>query len=83
MRFTHLELAAVAGLATLHPEGDGTLHGNVVGASGVRHVVGLPFAPDGAITVTGSVVAGAALAWRATVGGARRRRRARSEPAWT
>ena len=64
--FTHLELASAAGLATLHPEGDGTLHGNVVGVSGVRHVVGLAFAAGGAITVAGSVVAGAALAWRAT-----------------
>lgn len=64
--FTHLELAGAAGLVTLHPEGDGTLHGNVVGVGGVRHVVGLPFAAGGAITVAGSVVAGAALAWQAT-----------------
>ena len=27
--FSHLELATPAGLLTLHPEGDGTLHGNV------------------------------------------------------
>ena len=47
-RFTHLELAGPTGLATLHPEGDGTLHGNVVrAASGVRHVVGLPLAGRG------------------------------------
>jgi hypothetical protein len=61
--FTHLELAAAAGLATLHPEGDGTLHGNVVGTDGVRHIVGLPLPPPGSIAVTGSIVAGAALAW--------------------
>jgi hypothetical protein len=62
-RFTHLELSSATGLATLHPEGDGTLHGNVVSESGVRHVVGLPFAEPGALTVAGSIVAGAALAW--------------------
>ena len=62
-RFSHLELASAAGLATLHPEGDGTLHGNIVGQAGVRHVVGLSFGESGALTVSGSIVAAAALAW--------------------
>ena len=47
-RFSHLELAAAAGLWTLHPEGDGTLHGNHVDPRGddgpARH--GLAFGPD-------------------------------------
>ena len=47
-RFSHLELARAGGLWTFHPETDGTLHGNHVDPRGrdVRHVVGLPFAPD-------------------------------------
>src|SRR5436189_2001251 len=43
-RFSHLELATTAGLLTLHPEGDGTLHGNAVTADGVHHVVAVPWA---------------------------------------
>ena len=39
--FSHLELATPAGLLTLHPEGDGTLHGNAIEAGGIRHVAGL------------------------------------------
>jgi hypothetical protein len=63
-RFTHLELATPDGLATLHPEGDGTLHGNVVRAGrGVAHVVGLPYAAETTVVVAGSVMAAAALAW--------------------
>ena len=62
-RFTHLELASPAGLATLHPEGDGTLHGNVVEADGVRHVVGLPYPVDATVVVGGAALASAALAW--------------------
>ena len=42
-RFAHLELSTAAGLLTLHPEGDGTLHGNAVTADGVEHVVGVPW----------------------------------------
>jgi hypothetical protein len=61
--FSHLELASAAGLATLHPEGDGTLHGNVVEPEGgVRHIVGAPFEPGNALLVAGSLVAGAAVA---------------------
>jgi len=68
-RFAHLELASAGGLATLHPEGDGTLHGNVVEPSGgVRHVVGEPFADGTALLVEGSLLAGAAAARAAAVG---------------
>jgi hypothetical protein len=63
-RFAHLELATPAGLLTLHPEGDGTVHGNVVHPAGVRHVIGLPWPGDGGIVVSGSPVANAALALR-------------------
>ncbi len=62
-RFAHLELAAPLGLVTLHPEGDGTLHGNIVTAAGVEHVVGLAFEAGGAVLVTGSPIAAAAVAW--------------------
>ena len=34
-RFSHLELSTAAGLLTLHPEPDGTLHGNAVTAEGI------------------------------------------------
>ncbi len=67
-RFTHLELAGAAGLATLHPEGDGTLHGNVVGADGVRHVVGLRYPDEATVIVAGSPITAAALG-RARLGG--------------
>ena len=62
-RFSHLELSMPSGLLTLHPEGDGTLHGNVVDPSGVRHVVGLPWEPDGLVDLEGSAVTAAACAW--------------------
>ncbi len=61
--FTHLELAAPLGLVTLHPESDGTLHGNIVRVDGVEHVVGVVFAPGDAFLVLGSPVAAAAVAW--------------------
>jgi hypothetical protein len=59
-RFSHTELSTVAGLLTLHPEGDGTLHGNVVSGNGIRHLRGLPWQPDGVLLVEGSAVAQAA-----------------------
>ncbi len=62
-RFSHLELATPAGLLTLHPEGDGTLHGNALVGAGLRHVAGLPWDPDGLVDVAGSPVARAAMAW--------------------
>jgi hypothetical protein len=74
-RFSHTELATPAGLLTLHPEGDGTLHGNTIGSDGVRHVVGLPWDADGLVVVEGSPVAAAAAAQlaRADSGSATRR----------
>ncbi len=68
-RFAHLELATPAGLLTLHPEGGGSLHGNVVDAAGVRHVVGLPWDPDGLIELESSAVTPAAGAWLLDAGG--------------
>ena len=68
-RFAHLELASASGLATLHPERDGTLHGNVVEPDGgVRHVAGEPFDPGTALVVGGSRLAGAAVARGHAVG---------------
>ncbi len=55
-RFSHLELSTAAGLLTLHPEGDGTIHGNAVTTAGVTHVIGLPWAPDDIVLVDGSTV---------------------------
>ena len=67
-RFAHLELASGAGLVTLHPEGDGTLHGNLVADDGVRHVLGLPYPADATVLVAGSPLASAALAWALAAG---------------
>ena len=65
-RFSHLELARAGGLWTFHPEPDGTLHGNHVDPDGrtVRHVEGLPFAPDDLLIIEGSPLGAAAVAWR-------------------
>jgi hypothetical protein len=68
-RFAHIELSTAAGLLTLHPEADGTLHGNVVTTLGIRHVVGLPWTPGSVVLVEGSVLASAA-AMRTLVGNA-------------
>jgi hypothetical protein len=54
--FSHLELSTEQGLLTLHPEGDGTLHGNAVTASGVRHVRGVAWDPEGIVLIDGSIV---------------------------
>ena len=59
-RFSHTELSTAAGLLTLHPEGDGTIHGNTVGADGIGHVVGLPWDRNGLLLVEGSVIASVA-----------------------
>ena len=56
-RFSHTELSTAAGLMTLHPEGDGTLHGNLVTAAGVDHVRGVPWHADGAVLLLESPVA--------------------------
>ncbi len=65
-RFSHLESASAAGLWTLHPEGDGTLHGNHVDPHepGVRHVTGWSFGADDAVFVAGSPLAAAAVVWQ-------------------
>ena len=55
-RFSHLELATAAGLLTLHPEGDRTLHGNAITADGIEHIVGRPWDRDAVILLEGSVV---------------------------
>jgi hypothetical protein len=61
-RFSHLELSTAAGLLTLHPEGDGMLHGNAVLADGVRHIVAVPWDPGDFLLVAGSTIARAAAA---------------------
>jgi hypothetical protein len=63
-RFSHLELATPTGLVTLHPEGDGTLHGNIIRpGSGIEHIVGLSFPAATLLLVGGSTVASVAAAW--------------------
>ena len=64
-RFSHTELSTAAGLLTLHPESDGTVHGNTVGEHGIGHLVGLPWDPDGLFLVEGSAIAVAAAALHA------------------
>jgi hypothetical protein len=59
-RFSHLELSTASGLLTLHPEGDGTLHGNAITSAGIAHVRGLPWDRDRAIELEGSIVCAAA-----------------------
>jgi hypothetical protein len=59
-RFSHLELSTAAGLLTLHPEVDGTLHGNAVTAAGIRHIRGRAWDRDRAIRLQGSTVCEAA-----------------------
>ncbi len=61
-RFSHLELSTPAGLLTLHPEGDGTLHGNALVEGGLRHVTGLAWDRDGLVLLDGSPVARAVAA---------------------
>lgn len=61
-QFSHLELSTAAGLLTLHPEAEGTIHGNAVGAAGVRHVIGLPWLPEGVVLLEGSAITTAAAA---------------------
>ena len=78
-RFAHLELSTLAGLLTLHPEPDGTLHGNAVTASGVRHVEGVPWPAGSLLVVDGSAISIAAAAWgigssSVSAGGAAERR---------
>jgi hypothetical protein len=55
-RFAHLELTTPAGLLTLHPEGNGTIHGNAVTGAGITHVRGLPWEPDDVVLIDDSIV---------------------------
>jgi hypothetical protein len=55
-QFAHLELSTPSGLLTLHPEGDGTLHGHAIVSDGVEHVAGLPWDRDGLVLLDGSTV---------------------------
>jgi hypothetical protein len=55
-RFSHLELSTASGLLTLHPEPDGTLHGNVVTLDGIEHIRGLAWTPDSVVIVEGSTI---------------------------
>ena len=55
-RFAHAELTTPAGLLTLHPEGDNTLHGNAITRAGVTHVRGLPWGREDVVLIDGSVV---------------------------
>ncbi|HLO35059.1 MAG TPA: hypothetical protein VK194_03220, partial [Candidatus Deferrimicrobium sp.] len=55
-QFAHLELATPSGLLTLHPEGDGTLHGHAIVSDGVEHVEGLAWDADGIVLLDGSTV---------------------------
>jgi hypothetical protein len=55
-RFSHLELSTPSGLLTLHPEGDGTLHGHAVVSDGIEHVRGLRWEPDAVPLLDGSTV---------------------------
>jgi hypothetical protein len=41
---------------TLHPEGDGTLHGHAIVSDGVEHVAGLAWDADGIALLDGSTV---------------------------
>lgn len=61
-RFNHLELSTSSGLLTLHPESDGTLHGNAVTADGVEHIRGLAWTPDGLVLLDGSAICRAVAA---------------------
>jgi hypothetical protein len=54
--FAHLELSTPSGLLTLHPEGDGTLHGHAIVSDGVEHVAGLAWDADGLALLEGSTV---------------------------
>ena len=62
-RFAHLELTTAAGLLTLHPEADGTIHGNAVRGAGIDHIASVPWPAGSILVVDGSAVAIAAATW--------------------
>jgi len=57
-----LEISGADGLLTLHPEGDGSIHGNVASRTGVRHLSLGKLKPP-LVDVPGSLVVEAALCW--------------------
>ena len=61
-RFAHLELSTASGLLTLHPGGDGSLHGHAIVSDGVEHVAGLRWEPDALAMIDGSTICRAAAA---------------------
>ena len=63
-RFLHLEASTAAGLITLHPEPDATLHGNVVSAERVEPVRGLSWSAEAIVVLEGSPISQAAAALR-------------------
>jgi hypothetical protein len=61
-RFSHLELSTSTGLLSLHPEADGTLHGNAVTSEGVEHVRGKAWDRDALVLLEGSTICKVAAA---------------------
>jgi hypothetical protein len=61
-RFSHTELGTAAGLLTLHPETDGTLHGNVVTTAGLEHIAALRWSADAVLVIESSTIAATAAA---------------------
>ncbi|HEX8026260.1 MAG TPA: hypothetical protein VF484_08645 [Candidatus Limnocylindrales bacterium] len=57
-----LEIGSADGLLTLHPEGDGSVHGNVASRTGVRHLALGKLKPP-RVDMPGSLVVEAALCW--------------------
>ncbi len=57
-----LEISGADGLLTLHPEGDGSIHGNIASRTGVRHISLGKLKPP-RVDVAGSLVVEAALCW--------------------
>jgi hypothetical protein len=63
-RFAHLEASTAAGLITLHPEPDRTLHGNLVSTDGVMPIAGWPWSDDAVVLLEGSPISQAAAVTR-------------------
>jgi len=57
-----LEISGLDGLLTLHPESDGSIHGNIASRTGVRHLSLGKLKPP-RVDVPGSLVVEAALCW--------------------
>jgi hypothetical protein len=57
-----LEIAGGSGLLSLHPESNGSIHGNIASRYGVRHL-SIGAVKPARVDVPGSLVAEAALCW--------------------